>query len=323
MVSEKVNEVNFVEMVSTKINSKLDDSNTSFKFPDNSINLSAIDTSPLTVTGDQVSGGVIKNFGSTGIDDQATECRVTILDQGTVFENTLYTPRIEVKGGALIDGDLEIQGNIVNNSAYQQIVSDAAASARSTITDEVLTQHQNTIFERIQSEGVDLTKVTFNGRILVDGDRLVGVVNSQLRTVGILQDLQTTGETFLSETVYAASKRVGINTMDPKNALSVWDEEVEIGVGKSKQGVGRIAAERESDLVLGSNNKDNITLKTDGSVVIPMLQINNMMFTSSSTPPTYSAQRGTVVFNENPSLGGPMGWISLGDARWANFGIID
>jgi len=29
------------------------------------------------------------------------------------------------------------------------------------------------------------------------------------------------------------------------------------------------------------------------------------------------------VFNSNPSLGGPLGWVSLGDARWANFGIID
>jgi len=29
------------------------------------------------------------------------------------------------------------------------------------------------------------------------------------------------------------------------------------------------------------------------------------------------------VFNANPTLGGPLGWVSLGDARWANFGLVD
>ena len=323
MVIEKINEIDIIEVIGKRVDGKLDDKHTRFNFPDNSISVKSVDITDIQISGNSVVGGVIKNFGSTGIDDQASGCQVTILDQGTVFENTLYAPRIEVKGGAAIDGDLEIQGNIVHNDAYQQIVNDAAESARSTITDEVLGQHLNLVFDRIQNEGIDLTKVTFNGRMLVDGDRLVGVVNSQLRTVGVLQDLQTSGETFLSDTVYSASKRVGINTMDPKNTVSIWDEEVEIGIGKAQQNVGRIATERENDLVLGSNNKDNITLKRDGSVVIPMLQINNMMFTSSATPPSYDARRGTVVFNENPSLGGPLGWVSLGDARWANFGIID
>ena len=64
-------------------------------------------------------------------------------------------------------------------------------------------------------------------------------------------------------------------------------------------------------------------LASDGSTTIPKLQLNNMLFTSSSTPPSYSAPRGTVVFNETPSIGGPLGWVSLGDARWGNFGIID
>ena len=314
MVGDRVNEMDINSFIANRIDSKLENINTQFTFPDKSINLESVDITNIQISGNSVSGGVIKNFGSTGIDDKASVCQVTILDQGTVFENSLYAPRIEVKGGATIDGDLEILGSIVNNGAYQRIVRDSANDAKTAITDEVLTQHQNLIFERIQNEGLDLSKVTFGGRVLVDGDRLVGVVNSQLRTVGVLQDLQTSGECYLSDTLYSAGRRVGINTMDPKSALSIWDEEVEIGFSKTRQNVGRIATERENDLVLGSNNKDNITLQSDGSVIIPMLQINNMMFTSSVTPPSYSAQRGTVVFNENPSVGGPLGCVSLGDA---------
>ena len=323
MIGDRINDIDLTSMILGQINNKLDPSITHYPFPDKSISSASLDVTGLQISGNNVEGGVITNFGSTGIDDQATECRVTILDQGTVFENTLYTPRIEVKGGAKIDGDIEIQGQFIDTPAYQQLVSATAAAAQNAITDTVLVQHQNLVFERIQNEGLDLNKVTFNGRVLVDGDRLVGVNNSQLRTVGVLQDLQSSGETLLSDTLYATSKRVGINTMDPKTALSIWDEEVEISVGKTQKGIGRIAAERESALILGSNNKDNITLRADGTTVITMLQINNMSFTTSSTPPSHSAQRGSVVFNENPTLGGPLGWVSLGDARWANFGIID
>jgi hypothetical protein len=111
--------------------------------------------------------------------------------------------------------------------------------------------------------------------------------------------------------------------MDPKSALSIWDEEIEFSVRKDQQGVGRISVERDKSLILGSNDKDNITLRSDGTTVIQQLQLNNMSFSTSPTPPNFDAQRGTVVFNENPSLGGPLGWVSLGNACWANFGIID
>jgi hypothetical protein len=323
ILNDKIGAVDLTSLISDQINSKIDPRKQTYPFPALSIDISAVNTANLTISGDQIVSGVIKNFGSTGIDDQATDCRVTILDHGTVFENTLYAPRIEIKGGAAIDGDLEIQGRIIDSPAYRQLVSDVAVSTQTSITDTVLAQHQNVIFERMRTEGIDLTRVTFDGRLLVDGDRLVGVVNSQLRTVGTLQDLQTMGDTFLSDTLYVAGKRVGINTMDPRNALSVWDEEIEFSIGKNQRGVGRIAVEREHDLILGSNSQENITLKSDGSTKIPKLQLNNMTFTTAASPPTHDATKGSVVFNENPSLGGPLGWVSLGDARWANFGIID
>jgi hypothetical protein len=323
LLVDKLAATDLVQLINDQINRRLDPSVQVYPFPENSIDGAAINATNLKITGDNISGGVITKFGSTGIDDQATECKVTILDQGTVFENTLYAPRVEVKGGALIDGDLEIQGRIVDNAAYKQILIDAANGAKAIITEEVLAEHQNLIFARIQEEGIDLSKVTFNGRLLVNGDSLVGVVNSQLRTLGVIQDLQTSGESLLSDSLYVSNKRVGVNTMDPKTALSIWDEEVEFSVGKTQKGVGRISTERDNALVLGSNDHDNITLKNDGTTVIPKLQLNNMTLTSSATPPNYNANKGTVVFNENPSLGGPLGWVSLGDARWANFGIID
>jgi hypothetical protein len=266
---------------------------------------------------------VIQKFGSTGIDDQSSQCQVTLLDAGVVFENTIFASQLQVKGSAEIEGNLTIGGEIVDSPAYQKLINDASSSALTKIGPMLLDQHQSRVFDRIRQEGLDLNKITINGQVVVEGNKLLHVTQSQLQTVGILRDLQTDGESLLSSTLYANNGRVGVNTMDPATALSVWDEEIEIGIGKQSKDIAKIGAPRNQQLVLSSNKQNNITLMPDGVAVITKLQIGNMLFSSSPTPPHYNAVRGTVVFNEQPNLGGPLGWISLGDAKWANFGIID
>jgi hypothetical protein len=324
LVTSKVNSLDVNSMIEDVILSRLDTKLEHFPFKDKSVPASAIDIVGLTITGDNITGGVVTAFASTGIEDKATQCQVTVLDQGTVFENTLYAPRIEVKGGAVIDGDLTILGNITDNTAYQQLISDVSINAQAAIGPGMLDAYQDRVFERIQQEGLDLNKIKIDGQSVVEGDRLTSVVrHSQLQSLGVVRDLQTDGEALLSQTLYVSNRRVGVNTMDPNTALSVWDEEIEIGIGKQSQSIARIGTAREHTLILGSNKQDNITLTPDGVTAIPKLRLGNMLFGSSATPPHYDAPRGTVVFNEQPNLGGPLGWVSLGDARWANFGIID
>ena len=324
IVNAKVAGLDIEGMVGQFIVGKLDPATNYFPFKDRSISGTAIDTEHLKITGDNVVGGVITGFASTGIEDKSTQCQVTILDQGTIFENTLYAPRIEVKGGAVIDGDLTIMGNIADSPAYQKLINDAGSDTITKIGPELLDAHQSRVFERIQEEGLDLNKIKINGQSILEGDTLTGVVrHSQLQSLGVVRDLQTDGEALLSQTLYVSNRRVGVNTMDPTTALSVWDEEVEIGIGKQSQNLARIGTVREHRLILGANKQDNITLTADGTAIIPKLQLGNMSLTSSPTPPHYDAPRGSVVLNEQPNLGGPMGWVSLGDARWANFGIID
>jgi hypothetical protein len=103
----------------------------------------------------------------------------------------------------------------------------------------------------------------------------------------------------------------------------LWDEEIDINIGKKQQGVAFIGSSRDQLIVLGTNSKTNAILNTDGSVTMSKLNLGNMNMSSADTPPNYDAPKATVVFNANPSLGGPLGWVSLGGARWANFGIIE
>ena len=323
-INQKIHAIDVPALIDQAIASQLELNNYKIPFKDKTIAGTAIDVTGLAISGDNITGGVVTGFASTGIEDKASQCQVTILDQGTVFENTLYAPRVEVKGGAIIDGDLTILGNITDNPAYQKLIADASTNAQTAIGPAILDAYQDRVFERIQQEGLDLNKIKIDGQSIVEGDRLTGAVrHSQLQSVGTIRDLQTDGEALLSQTLYVSNNRVGVNTMDPNTALSIWDEEIEIGIGKQSQGVARISAARDQILILGSNKHNNITLTPDGVTAIPKLQLGNMLFSTSSSPPQYDAPRGSVVFNEVPSLGGPLGWVSLGSARWANFGIID
>jgi hypothetical protein len=148
-------------------------------------------------------------------------------------------------------------------------------------------------------------------------------VNSNLQTLGELKELRVSGESLLAQTLYVTPKRVGVNTIEPSAALSIWDDEIEIITKKKSKDIGLFGTPRHQKLVLTSNNKDNIILNEDGSVQINNLKIGAVMFSTSNNPPNYVSERCHIVWNTNPNLGGPLGWICLGGANWANFGIID
>ena len=124
LLTEKINGLDINNIVEQFILSKLDPISGHYPFKVGSVPGSAIDHIGLRITGDNIEGGVITKFASTGIDDQASQCQLTILDQGAVFENTLFAGALEVKGGATIDGDLTILGRIADSPAYQQLISD-------------------------------------------------------------------------------------------------------------------------------------------------------------------------------------------------------
>ena len=299
--------------------------NKQFVFPDASIPVTAVDTTDLIISGDQIRGGIITRFGSTGIEDQATDCQLTIMDSATVIENNLLTQDLTVKGTATIEGDLIVTGTVPESSPmFQQFVASASTAVRGSIDQSVFAGYASMVVDSIRTNGLDLTKITVNGQEAISGGNLGNqITSSNLQKVGILQELQVQGETLLSQSLYTTNKRVGINTIEPANALSVWDQEIEIGVGKQSSGVGFIGTPRNQTLVLSSNNKNNLTLTPDGGVTVNQLTLGGTTMTSSDTPPSTNQPRGTLVFNNNPTLGGPLGWVSLGDAKWANFGYVD
>lgn len=296
-----------------------------YEYTDKSIAANAIDFTDFKLSGNHIEGGLIENFSSIGIDDRSTRVALTLLDEATVIENNLLTKDLTVEGKVTINGDLLVNGSVPSDTAfYKSLVENTVVTTMERIDQTIYSTYSSVVFNHIKNEGLDLNKITLNGaEIFKDNALAPAMVNSNLQTVGTLKELQVSGESLLSQTLYVTAKRVGVNTIEPSAALAIWDDEVEIVVSKRQKDTGSIGTPRQQKLILSANNKDNITLETDGSARINDLRTGSMRFTSASAPPNYLSEKGHVVWNENPSVGGPLGWICLGAANWGNFGIID
>jgi hypothetical protein len=290
------------------INSALTAYITSAKFPVGSIAAQAVNFNDFTLSGDHVRGGIIAEFGSTGIDDRATQCQLTILDNAVVVEQTVVATGLQIKGGAKISGDLTIDGELAADSSAVKVLTE-------TIRDNTLAS--------IAEAGVVAPKLVFNDKTIIDDKEIApSVLKSNLRKVGTLEDLQTRGETLLDNTLYVSQKRVGVNTLEPTYALTVWDDDVEVAVNKLGKGRAFIGSHRPINVTLGANGKENLSLDIDGSVTINDLRLGALPLTTASTEPNWAGRAGEIAFNDSPKIGQPIGWVCLEGHRWAKFGII-
>lgn len=322
-VSRYVDQIDFKTLYQTTIISAIQ--NNKITFPEASIPCSAIQVENLQLSGDNIVGGIIQQFGSTGIDDKSSACQLTIMDDITVVENNLLTKDLTVKGTTTIEGDLNVTGTIPESSAmFIKFVEAATNNVRTSLDQVVFKNYADMVLSAIKIDGLDLNKIKLNGEDIINGGNLSNAITfSNLQRVGQLSELQVRGESLLGETLYVSGKRVGINTIEPAQSLSIWDQEIEIGFGKQSTNVAVVGTPRNQTLILSSNGKNNLTLLPDGSITISRMTLGAVSMLSGSAAPSNNEPKGTIMFNSNPSLGGPMGWVSLGDARWANFGIID
>lgn len=324
-IARRIDTIDFTQSVTNAVAQQFEAHIGRTSWPADSINFSALKQNEIKITGDAVSGGIITSFSSTGIDDRATDCKVTILDESTIIENGIITTSADIKGDVTIEGDLILKGTIPSESlAFKNIVENASITVKNNLNEELFASYSDTIFQKIKDEGIDLNQITIDGEAAITSNKIgIRITESNLQKLGVVRELQTSGETFLSESLYISNRRVGVNTIDPGHALSVWDQEVEIVTGKRSQDVGMIGTVRNQDLLITSNNKNNLICKPDGSVHINTLQVGSVTMTSSNSIPSDDRPMGTIVWNQSPGLGNPIGWVSLGGARWAKFGIIE
>lgn len=319
LVQQAIAKIDITSIVKDTVSSILESRVNRAAFPENSIPFSAIRWGDATISGDRISGGIQTSFGSQGIDDQATDCRLTIMDDFIVVENSLVAHSVNVKNDLVVEGALIIKGDITtNHSGFKKIVDIVVEKARDEVTDSMVSVIAKTASDRIKEDGLDLTKLSINGGVVIDGNSLGrSIVSSNLQKLGQLKELQVRGETLLADTVYVTNKRLGVNTTEPSRSLSVWDEECELVMCKHERHTGYIGSIRSQKVILGSDSQTNILLETDGSTRIFDLHIGGTKIQSASAMPNGTGTQGEIVFNSHPELGKPVGWVCLGGERWA------
>ena len=259
---------------------------------------------------------ILKEFTSTGISDQATSCQVTVMDDTVVVENCLTAHSINVVESATIQ-NLVVKGSInTDNFAWSQLSAEISQKTLDRLNDQWKQSLIKQVADAIVEQGIDFKQVTVDGVKLVDGNQLAkSITQTNIQSLGILNKLSVTGEAHIGA-VNILKTRMGINTDTPDMALSVWDEEVSVGIGKFKAGQAYIGTSRLQSLVLGVNRQPHLEIDADGLTKIKKLQLGLHKISHNPAVPGWSGTRGDIVFNANPVTDRVFAWVCLGAYKW-------
>ena len=95
-----------------------------------------------------------------------------------------------------------------------------------------------------------------------------GVTNSRLTSVGTLSKLNVSGDVSIGEFAFFNTNfnKLGIGTEDPSCAITIIENNVELGIGSPSIGVGSFGTISCHDLTITTDNIPRITVKNNGEV---------------------------------------------------------
>jgi hypothetical protein len=314
IINDKISTVDLSATLRQAINNVLSDSKFVALWPKNSVPADVIDFVNSKISADSLNGGVAQNFASTGIADLASTTQVTVSNE-----------TVTLRGNLQVDGNLLLNGSINTNSVFYQHLTQtlketAAEQVGPLVVNEVNTCLSSAINDKFIN-GINASVVKFNDVSIVDMGKLNQyVIESNIQKLGRLVELNVTGPANLNDTVSVRKNRIGINTTEPEATLDLWDQEVQIIVGKREANTGYIGLGRPGTLKLGVNKNNAITIMPDSVVEIPDLRIGKFekisMAVSSAIPVT-AGTPGDIIFNNDPKSNGVFAWICLEGTRWA------
>jgi hypothetical protein len=218
---------------------------------------------------------------------------------------------VNVGGALIIEGDLAVKGRIsLSNPSFKELSDTIEKNAIDKLKTEFIDETSTTIREQIQ-DGLNVKNILVRGESLVDDNKLSSAITkTNIEEIGTLKSLTVGTE------LKVDNKRVGINTTAPRSALSVWDSEIEIDIGRRSQNTAQIGTSKAHDLSFITNNQEQLTIDKDGLVSVGKLRVGRNRISTHSGTPGWSGAKGDVVFNYNFKPGEAFAWICLGDYRW-------
>jgi hypothetical protein len=284
--------------------------------------LGALDITPVVKNHvdacmDQFRADMVERFASTGIDDRATSCQLTVMDDTVVVENQLTARDINIVNAAVMQ-DLVVTGSVnIDNPSWNLLADGIADSTLKRLNKEWRETLVSQVADEIRNKGINFDQITMAGQTVIQGTRLTShVTDSSLQTVGVLKNLQVQGEAHLNNTLSVMNRRLGINTQTPEMALSIWDEEVSVIIGKHKAKQAYIGTSRDSAVAIGVNRVPHIEIDTDGLTTVKKLRVGLHRISHDTQVPGWSGTRGDLVFNASPGPDRVFAWVCLGAHRW-------
>lgn len=267
---------------------------------------------------------------SPGIKDSADSLQLSVMDQVVVVENDLVSKNLSVEQSAEVKGDLVVNNFIVkgsvntDNNSWNELTDIVAEKALAKTTAEWKQGLVEQVLELAKQQGVDFDQVLINGKPLITGDQLSNeITKTAITRVGVLEELTVDGLVhFSNDTLNTLRRRVGINTRDPEMALSIWDEDVSLLMGRLSAQQGYIGTARLQGLSIGTNRKAHIEIDADGLTTIKHLRVGQHRISFGREIPGYSGTRGDIVFNMDPKPNSAFAWQCLGGFKWNPIGQI-
>ena len=260
---------------------------------------------------------LLTNFTSAGISDLATNCQLTIMDDTTVIDNCLTARNMDVAESITVQ-NLIVKGAInTDNQSWVNLADDISRKTLEKLTKEWNARLVEEVTQQIKDNGISFDQIQVGGESLVNGNRLSNAITeSNIQSLGTLRNLTVNGEAKINNTVSVVNKRLGINTESPEMALSVWDEEVSVVIGKNKAKQAYIGTNRDQGLVIGVNRLPQIEIDAAGLTAIKKLQVGLYKISHETQVPGWSGTRGDIVFNSNPGRDRVFAWVCLGAFKW-------
>ena len=281
---------------------------TSGKLQRGMIEHNRIDWSGYSLPAGQIGNGTIHDFSSDGIEDHATEVNLTVLDGQVVIENETVTKQLTVVDTATVKtlsvGKLTVNdGLVINDGKFAEQIKG--------LIDSRISQHASENPWDTNGKPLISNRVT-----LIDNNSLgSSIVESNLRKLGRLVDLNVTGATELAETVYIDNGRLGINTDEPAGVFTAWDEESEITIRKYKQRTMYVGSSRDSEMVLGVSGDAVLAVRKNG-IETNSVKIGNITISNANREPTHRGSPGDLVINNATVAGQPWAWRCTGADKW-------
>ena len=277
------------------------------RITEKSVDLSQINISTNSLSGDFIDGGQITNFNSTGITDKASSTQLVVKD-----------------GVIKIAGDLHITGTVkVEKLEYIE-----AQVPKLNVIDAVMIDNNEVIWKDRLGKSVKKSSLSELGILK----------NLQVRNTFYVAD----GRVGVGTTAPSADFSVNSNgyeiitNFNESTGYIGTHTHVPMSIGTDN--TPRLTCRANGDIVVGSETGAPVKMAVYGNLGVGVkhpkealevagnIKFSERTFSSGEQAPKSGAwNNGSIVWNEKPAMNQPIGWVCVKGGKpgvWRPFGLI-